>query len=60
MYKKAYSFLDDLKTGEMATLRKEIGKEKDPDQRAKLERALNIMEQRKAADERYVLIASFR
>lgn len=38
----------------MEQLRKEIRKEKDPEQKAKLERALNIMEQRKQADQRYL------
>ncbi len=55
MYKKAYSFIDELKGTEMFQLRKELGKEKDPELRAKLERALNIMEQRKLADQRYII-----
>lgn len=50
--KKAYAFLDDYRDDEMKTLRAEIKKTKDEDEKAKLKRTLLSMESKKKTDDR--------
>uniref|UniRef100_A0A6B2LAH0 rRNA biogenesis protein RRP36 n=1 Tax=Arcella intermedia TaxID=1963864 RepID=A0A6B2LAH0_9EUKA len=50
LFKKSYQFLYDLQEDEMATLRAQIAKEKNLEQKEKLQRGLGIMEDRKRAE----------
>jgi ribosomal RNA-processing protein 36 len=43
LFNKSYSFLDDLKQGEMKEMRKELKKTTDPKEKEKLRKALGIM-----------------
>lgn len=52
MFKKSYSFLEQLKTTEMEMLQNEIKSVQDVKERGKLERALEIMVQRQKAEQR--------
>jgi len=52
LFKKTYGFLHELRGEEKEILRKQITTEKDPDMKQKLERGLEIMEQRERAEKR--------
>jgi ribosomal RNA-processing protein 36 len=50
--KKAYAFLDEYRASEMAELRGELKRERDPAERQRIERLLMSMESKKKAEDR--------
>lgn len=50
LFKRTYGFLDDLKIEEMETLKRDIRREKDPEMKEKLQRGLQLMQQRQLAE----------
>jgi len=52
LFKKAYSFLDELKEKEIQELKQKIIEEKDPVMKEKLQRGLQILEQRRLQEKR--------
>jgi ribosomal RNA-processing protein 36 len=48
LFNKSYAFLDDYRSDEINILKKELQKEKDPEEKEKLTRALNLLQQQVA------------
>jgi len=52
LFKKSFSFLDELKNKEIEDLRKQLKREKEPEEQTKINKAISILTQRMAAEKR--------